>query len=130
MLAAGVLPLATAYAVTEAFGFEKGVSRTFREAPIFLGLFTGLIVVGAAIAMIPGINVITLLVSTQVINGMLLPVVLVTILLLVNDRELMGKRVNGRLYNAISWLTVGGVVLLSTIYLIITILGLFGVAIG
>ncbi|MGI8403271.1 MAG: NRAMP family divalent metal transporter [Thermomicrobiales bacterium] len=130
MLAAGVLPLATAYSVTEAFGFEKGISRTFREAPIFLGLFTGLIAVGAAIALIPGINVITLLVSTQVINGMLLPIVLITILLLVNDRELMGKRVNGRLYNAISWFTVGSVVLLSTIYLVITLVGLFGFRVG
>jgi Mn2+/Fe2+ NRAMP family transporter len=130
MLAAGVLPLATAYSVTEAFGFEKGISHTFREAPVFLGLFTGLIAVGAAIALIPGINVITLLVSTQVINGMLLPVVLVTILLLVNDRELMGQRVNGRIYNAISWLTVAGVVLLSTLYLIITILGLVGITMG
>lgn len=130
MLATGVLPLATAYSVTEAFGFEKGVSRTFREAPIFLGLITGLIAMGAAIALIPGINVITLLVSTQVINGMLLPVVLVTILLLVNDRELMGQRVNGRIYNAISWMTVAGVVLLSTTYLIITILGIVGITMG
>jgi len=130
MLAAGVLPLATAYSVTEAFGFEKGVSRTFREAPIFLGLFTGLIAVGAGIALIPGINVIKLLVSTQVINGLLLPVILVAILLLVNDREIMGRHINGRIYNAIAWVTVAAVVLLSTVYLIITILGLVGVTIG
>lgn len=130
MLAAGVLPLATSYSVTEAFGFEKGTSLTFREAPVFLGLFTGLIAIGAAIALIPGINVITLLVSTQVINGLLLPVVLIAILLLVNDREIMGQHVNGRIYNAISWVTVIAVVLLSTIYLIITMLGFIGVHIG
>jgi len=129
MLAAGVLPLATAYSVTEAFGFEKGVSRTFREAPIFLGLFTGLIAVGAAIALIPGINVIKLLVTTQVINGLLLPVILVAILLLVNDREIMGRHVNGRIYNVISWVTVAAVVLLSTVYLLITMLGFFGIGI-
>lgn len=130
MLAAGVLPLATAYSVTEAFGFEKGVSRTFREAPIFLGLFTGLIALGASVALIPGINVIDLLVSTQVINGLLLPVILVSILLLVNDREIMGRHVNGRLYNTVSWGTVAGVVLLSTAYLMITLLDLIGIGIG
>jgi len=106
------------------------VSRTFREAPIFLGLFTGLITVGAGIALIPGINVIKLLVSTQVINGLLLPVILVAILLLVNDREIMGRHINGRIYNAIAWVTVAAVVLLSTVYLVITILGLVGVTIG
>lgn len=130
MLAAGVLPLATAYSVTEAFGFEKGVSRTFREAPIFLGLFSGLIAVGAAIALIPGINIITLLVSTQVINGLLLPVILVAILLLVNDREIMGRHVNGRVYNLVAWITVIAVVALSTIYLVITLLGFVGIGIG
>src|SRR5581483_1118925 len=101
MLAAGVLPLATAYTVTEAFGFEKGVSLSFGEAPVFLGLFTGLIAVGAAVALLP-VNVIQLLVMTQVLNGLLLPVVLAAMLRLVNDREVMGAHVNRRLYNAVA----------------------------
>ncbi len=130
MLAAAVLPLATSYTVTEAFGFEKGVSRTFREAPVFLGLFTGLIVFGAAVALLPGLNVIELLVFTQVLNGLLLPVVLISILRLVNDPDVMGSHTNGRFYNLVAWATVAGVVLLSSIYLLITVLGLFGIEVG
>ena len=130
MLAAGVLPLATAYAVTEAFGFEKGVSRGFREAPVFNGLFTGLIVLGAAVALLPGINVIRLLVATQVLNGVLLPIVLAAILRLVNDREVMGEHVNGRAYNVVAWVTVVVVATLSTVYLLLTVLGWFGLGPG
>lgn len=130
MLAAAVLPLATAYTVTEAFGFEKGVSRTFREAPAFLGLFTGLIVSGAAVALAPGLDVIELLLFTQVLNGLLLPVVLITILRLVNDPDVMGRHGNGRLYNLLAWATVVFVVALSTIYLTITVLGLAGIDLG
>jgi len=119
-----VLPLATAYTVTEAFGFEKGVSRTFSEAPVFLGLFTGLTALGALVALIPGINVIKLLIVTQVLNGLALPIVLVSILRLVNDPEVMGKHVNGRIYNVLAWATVVAVATLSTVYLVITVLGM------
>src|SRR6476660_8748429 len=84
MLAAGVLPLATAYSISEALGFEKGVSRSFREAPIFIGVFTFLIAVGAAIAMTPDLSLIRVLLVTQVINGLLLPVILIAVLRLVN----------------------------------------------
>jgi NRAMP (natural resistance-associated macrophage protein)-like metal ion transporter len=121
MLAAGVLPLATAYSISEALGFEKGVSRSFREAPIFLGTFTFLVAVGAAIAVIPGLPLIRVLVVTQVINGLLLPVVLFAILRLVNDREIMGAHVNGPIYNAAAWLTAIVVTLLSLLYIAITI---------
>ena len=75
MLAAGVLPLATAYSISEALGFEKGVSRSFKEAPIFLGTFTFLVAVGAAIAVIPNLPLIRVLLVTQVINGLLLPLI-------------------------------------------------------
>ena len=90
------MPLATAYSISEAFGFEKGVSNSFREAPIFLGVFTFLVALGALIAMMPGLPLISVLLLTQVINGVLLPVILFAILRLVNDRELMGSHVNGR----------------------------------
>jgi Mn2+/Fe2+ NRAMP family transporter len=102
LLAAAVLPLATAYSVSEALGFERGLDKGFREAPIFLGLYTGLIALGAAVALIPGVPLITLLLVVQVVNGLLLPVILISILRLVNRRDLMGPAVNGPLYNALA----------------------------
>ena len=121
MLAAGVLPLATAYSISEALGFEKGVSRSFREAPIFLGVFTFLIAVGAAIAVIPGLPLIRVLLVTQVINGLLLPVILFAVLKLVNDREIMGAYINSRLYNLGAWLTSIIVTGLSVILIVVTL---------
>ena len=121
MLAAGVLPLATAYSISEALGFEKGVSRSFREAPIFLGTFTFLIAVGAAIAMVPNLPLIRVLLVTQVINGLLLPIVLFAVLRLVNNRELMGTYVNGRLYNIAAWLTAIVVTILSLLFILISL---------
>jgi NRAMP (natural resistance-associated macrophage protein)-like metal ion transporter len=121
MLAAGVLPLATAYSISEALGFEKGVSRSFKEAPIFLGTFTFLVAVGASIAVIPNLPLIRVLLVTQVINGLLLPFVLFAILRLVNNKELMGSRVNGPLYNVAAWLTAIIVTGLSILYLLTTL---------
>ncbi len=123
MLAAGVLPLATAYSVSEALGYEKGVSHNFREAPIFLGIFTFLVVTGALVAMIPGLPLIRVLLVTQVINGLLLPVILIAILWLINDRELMGKHTNGAIYNAAAWLTTIIVSALSLLLIGTTIFG-------
>jgi NRAMP (natural resistance-associated macrophage protein)-like metal ion transporter len=121
MLAVGVLPLATAYSVSEALGFEKGVSRSFREAPIFLGIFTTLIAVGALVALIPGLPVIDVLLTTQFINGLLLPVILVAVLRLAGDRELMGAYANGRLYNLAAWLIVAVVSALSLVLVVTTL---------
>lgn len=121
MLAAGVLPLATAYSISEALGFEKGVSRSFREAPIFLGIFTFLVAVGAAIAIVPNLPLFRVLLVTQVINGLLLPIILFAVLRLVNDRELMGSHVNGPLYNIAAWLTAIVVTAISLLYILITL---------
>jgi Mn2+/Fe2+ NRAMP family transporter len=121
MLAAGVLPLATAYSISEALGFEKGISRSFREAPIFLGTFTFLVAVGAAIAIVPNLPLIRVLLVTQVINGLLLPIVLFAVLRLVNNREVMGRYVNGPIYNAAAWLTAIVVTILSLLYILITL---------
>ena len=118
MLAAGVVPLATAYSISEALGFEKGVSNSFREAPIFLGIFTFLVALGALIAILPGLPLIRVLLATQVINGVLLPVVLIAILRLINNRELMGRNVNGPFYNVAAWITAA-VVSASSILLIV-----------
>ncbi|PYS99119.1 MAG: Mn transporter [Acidobacteria bacterium] len=113
MLAMGVLPLATAYSVSEALGFEKGLSRSFREAPIFLGIFTALILIGATVALIPGIPQIKLLLFTQTVNGVLLPVILIAILALVNNREIMGEYRNSLWLNIAAWITTIVISLLS-----------------
>jgi NRAMP (natural resistance-associated macrophage protein)-like metal ion transporter len=118
MLAAGVLPLSTAYSISEALGFEKGVSRSFREAPIFLGIFTFLITTGALVAMMPGLPIIDALLNLQVVNGLLLPVLLIAILRLVNDEELMGERRNGPFYNVLAWLTAIIVSALSLLFIV------------
>ncbi|MGI8812164.1 MAG: Nramp family divalent metal transporter [Pyrinomonadaceae bacterium] len=99
MLAMGVLPLATAYSVSEALGFEKGISRSFREAPIFLGIFTALIVIGVVVAIIPGIPQIRLLLFTQCLNGLLLPIILIAIVSLSSNAEIMGKHKNSLIFN-------------------------------
>src|SRR5579872_4934030 len=99
MLAASVLPLSTAYAVCGAFGWERGVSQSWSQAPIFNGLYTALIAFGAAFVLIPGLPLIQAIVATQFLNGLLLPIVLVFVLKLVNDKELMGKNTNGRVFN-------------------------------
>lgn len=103
LLAAGVLPLATAYSISEAFGFPKGVNQAFHRARSFFGIFTGLIVGGAGVALIPNVPVIQLLLAIQVLNGMLLPVILIFLLLLINDRRLVGELANTRLYNVLGW---------------------------
>src|SRR5687768_5715509 len=105
MLAMGVLPLATAYSLSEALGFEKGVSRSFREAPIFLGIFTTLLVIGSVVALIPGIPQIRLLLFTQCVNGLLLPVILFAILKLANNREIMGEYRNHPILNVVAFST-------------------------
>jgi NRAMP (natural resistance-associated macrophage protein)-like metal ion transporter len=103
MLAMGVLPLATAYSVSEALGFEKGLSHSFREAPIFLGIFTTLILLGALVALIPGIPQIKLLLFTQCVNGILLPVILIAIVSLSSNREIMGDYANRFLFKCVAW---------------------------
>jgi len=116
MLAMGVLPLATAYSLSEALGFEKGLSRSFREAPIFLGIFTALIVLGSVVALVPGIPQFTLLLLTQCINGVLLPVLLIAIVKLANNPEIMGKHRNRLIHNIFA---VGTTVIVSTLSLIL-----------
>jgi Mn2+/Fe2+ NRAMP family transporter len=121
LLAAGVLPLATTYMMSEALGIERGVSRTWSEAPVFMGMFTGLIVLGAAIALLPGLPLIPVLVGVYVLNGLLLPVELFAILRLINDRELMGPHVNGRAYNVLAWGIAIVVSVLSLMLIVLTV---------
>ncbi len=116
MLAMGVLPLATAYSLSEALGFEKGLSRTFREAPIFLGIFTALILFGATVALIPNIPQFKLLLFTQCVNGLLLPVVLIAVVTLANNREIMGEYRNRFVHNAFA---IGTTVIVSALSLLL-----------
>ena len=125
MLAMGVLPLATAYSLSEALGFEKGLSHSFREAPIFLGIFTSLIVIGAVVALIPGIPQIKLLILTQSINGLLLPVILIAIVLLSSNREIMGDYKNSFLFNCLAWFITIVVSILSLLLIATTITDIF-----
>lgn len=127
VLAAGVLPLATTYMMSEALGFERGVSRSWSEAPIFMGLFTCLLGLGALIALIPGLPLFRVLVGVYVLNGLLLPIELFAILKLINNRELMGNHVNGRLYNLVAWAVAIIVTLLSLTLIMTTVLGWFGI---
>ena len=128
LLAAGVLPLATTYVMSEALGFERGVSRSWEEAPIFMGLFTGLVTLGAVLALIPGLPLFQVLVGVYVLNGLLLPIELFAILSLINNRELMGSYVNRGLYNLLAWSIAIIVSLLSLALIAITLLGWFGFA--
>jgi NRAMP (natural resistance-associated macrophage protein)-like metal ion transporter len=113
MLAGAVLPLTTAYSLCEAFGFEKGISRRFREAPVFMGIFTGLIVLGAVVALIPGLPIIPVLIAIQVVNGVLSPIVLIAALRLSNDPEVMGNHRNGPVLNGIATVTVLVIIVLT-----------------
>ncbi len=131
MLAAAVLPLSTSYAICEAFGFERGVSRSFREAPVFQSIFTGLIIIAAIIALIPNLPIISILVDLQILNAILLPVLLIFILRLVNNRRLMGRYTNGRFYNAIAWATTIGVSIMAILYIFTSLIfPLFGITLG
>lgn len=125
-LAAAVVPLSTSYALAEAVGVERSVSRSFREAPLFLGLFTGLVAVGAAIALAPG-NLISLLINTQVINGLITPIILTFILILANRRSVLGDAANGRKLKVLATVCITVVAVLAAVVLVQTVLGWFGV---
>jgi Mn2+/Fe2+ NRAMP family transporter len=124
MLAACVLPLSTAYAVCGAFGWERGVSRSWTEAPIFNGLYSALIVIAAAFVLIPGLPLIQVIVATQFLNGLLLPIVLIFVLRLVNDRDLMGEHTNNRIFNILSYGTTAILIVLTIALLVFSILGI------
>jgi NRAMP (natural resistance-associated macrophage protein)-like metal ion transporter len=124
MLAASVLPLSTAYAVCGAFGWERGVSRSWSEAPIFNGLYTALIAFGAAFVLLPGLPLIQAIVATQFLNGLLLPIVLIFVLRLVNDHELMGTYTNNRVFNVLSYGVTAILVLLAVALLGISVFGI------
>src|SRR5450755_508309 len=113
LFAASILPLSTAYTVCEGLGLESGVGRKFSEAPAFYWLYTALIAAGAAVVLIPRLPYIKIALFSQVVNGAVLPFVLIFMLLLVNKKELMGQYVNSRMYNAVAWVTTAVMTALS-----------------
>jgi NRAMP (natural resistance-associated macrophage protein)-like metal ion transporter len=113
LFAASILPLSTAYTICEAFGWESSLDRKFTEAPQFYGMYFLTIFLGAGIILFPDIPLIAIMFYSQVINGALLPFVLIAMLILVNDRRIMGKYTNGPVMNLISWLTVFIVIFIS-----------------
>jgi len=105
LFAASILPLSTAYTVCEGLGFESGVGYKFGEAPFFYWLYTALIVAGGAVVLIPGLPLVKIAVLSQVVNGLVLPFVLIFMLLLINKKDLMGDYVNTPLFNLVAWVT-------------------------
>jgi len=121
VFAAAILPLSTAYAICEAFGWESAVSRRFQDAPTFFGIYTGMIVIGAGVILLPIKSLVQTMIASQTLNGLLLPVILVIMLRLVNDRALMGKFTNGRVLNTVSWIIVAALIMLTAVLVLVTL---------
>lgn len=124
VLATAIIPLSTTYAICEAFGWERGVNYSFREAPVFFGLYTAIIVLGAAVVLIPSLSLFKIMVVTQQIAGILSPVILIFMIKLVNNPRVMGEHVNTRLQNVIAWLTVLFIIFLTLTLVLVQGLGL------
>jgi Mn2+/Fe2+ NRAMP family transporter len=125
-LAAAVVPLSTSYAVAEAIGVERSVSSSFRQAPLFLGLFTAQILVGAAVVLVPG-NLITLILNTQVLEGVITPMTLILILVLANRRSLLGPAANGPWARWLGGISIISVAVVASVFVALTVLGWFGI---
>jgi NRAMP (natural resistance-associated macrophage protein)-like metal ion transporter len=113
-----IIPLATAYYICEAMGWERGVNKTFREAPQFMWIYTALIVLSALLILIPGAPLVFLMILASVVNGILLPFVLVYAMSLVNNKKLMGEYVNPKNYNYISWATIFVLIILTLLMIV------------
>ncbi|HET9097990.1 MAG TPA: divalent metal cation transporter [Candidatus Saccharimonadales bacterium] len=125
-LAAAIVPLSTSYAVSEAIGSERSVGKRFHEAPIFTGLFTGQILIGALIALIPS-NLINTLINTQILNGIIAPIILTFILIIANNKSIMGEAANGRIFKLAAIICVAVIGVLSLFTTIMTIAGWLGI---
>jgi len=124
ILSAAVLPLTASYAICEAFGWESGLDRKWSEAPIFNGLYTFVIVIAAAVILLPGLDLIAIMLVSQVVNGMMLPFLLIFMMVIINDRRIMGRYVNGPVHNVLAWGTIVVAIALTVILLAMTVLGL------
>ncbi len=122
-LAACVLPGVTSSAICEAFGWERGADRTWAEAPAYKGIITGILVLSCLIVIVPNVNLFGIMTASQVISGVLLPVLLVFLVLIINDKHTMGKHVNSKLWNVLTWGTIGLVAVLTVVMFAMQALG-------
>lgn len=123
LFGATVLPLATAYVVTEAFGLERGIARSFRQAPVFMGVYVATLGLGVAVALIPHMPLVKLMVASQFVDGLQLPIILIFIAILTSDRLLMGKHVSGHTLKIVQWVTAIVIGLMSLALVVMTMLG-------
>jgi Mn2+/Fe2+ NRAMP family transporter len=121
LIGASVVPVSASFAVCEAFGWEHGMSQRFRDAPIFQGLFVAQLIIGGVIVLLPSVNLVGILVSTQVLDGVLLPITLIAIARLVSDQRLLGEFASRGLSLWILWLTAGLLSALSVLLLVVTV---------
>ena len=124
LLAACVLPGITSSAICEAFGWERGADRSWTEAPAYRGIITAVIAISAVVVMLPNVNLFGIMMIAQVINGVLLPVLLVFMVLIASDKHVMGRFANGRAWNALTWFTIVAVTVLTVIMFVMQALGL------
>jgi len=123
VLSAAVLPLTSAYATCEAFGWEAGIDRDWSEAPVFNGLYTAVIVLAAAVILLPGLDLIAIMLLSQVVNGMMLPFLLIFMMKIINDRRIMGSHINGTVHNVFAWGTIVVAIALTAALMAMTVLG-------
>ena len=123
-LAACVLPGITSSAICEAFGWERGADRSWQEAPVYRGIITAIIYLSAVIVIVPNVNLFGIMMLAQVINGVLLPVLLVFMVLIAGDRHVMGRFANGRIWNGLTWFTIIAVVVLTVLMFVLQAMGL------
>jgi NRAMP (natural resistance-associated macrophage protein)-like metal ion transporter len=121
-LTASIVSLSSSYAICEAFGWENGINKHFREAPVFYGLYTFLIFLAAAVVLFPNLPLIVVMLISQEVNGILLPFILIFMILLVNNRRIMGQYVNSYFYNVIAWFTVAALIILTVILIVASLL--------
>ncbi len=127
VLAATIMPISTAFVICEAFGWESGVDKRFGDARAFFSIYTFVLAAGALVVLLPGLDLLPLIVASQNLQGLLLPIVLVFMVVLVNDKRLMGRHRNGRVANVLAWSAVGLIVILDVVLLGVSALGVFGV---
>ena len=122
-LAACVLPGVTSSAICEAFGWERGADRSWDEAPVYRGIITAIIGISAVLVLMPGVDLFQIMMTSQVINGVLLPVVLVFQVVIAADRHIMGANRNGRVWNVLTWATIGVITVLTVVMFVLQAMG-------
>jgi Mn2+ and Fe2+ transporters of the NRAMP family len=125
VLAVAIIPISTTYAICESLGFERGMNNSIKEAPVFYGIFTFMIICSSILVLIPKLSLVNIMLVTQELAGMLCPIILIFMVFLINKKELMGKYVNNRVQNIVVWVTVIFIIILSVVLFANPIINLF-----